>query len=90
MIRPTDEVVQAFAMVVRQYPQVLTFLTEWKSHELDQLPYATNTSSVSQGRCQVLAELVKLATKSPDLAAKQSRSPSNTTHTDRSVYNGNA
>jgi hypothetical protein len=81
VIRPTDEVVKAMALIVRQYPQVLTFLTEWKAHELEQLPYAGNTSAVSQGRCQVLAELVKLATNSPDLAAKQTRSPSNTTHT---------
>jgi len=81
MIRPTDEVVKAFALVVRQYPQILTFLSEWKAHELDQLPYAGQTSAVSQGRCQVLAELVKLATNSPDLAAKQPRSPTNPTHT---------
>lgn len=85
MIRPTDEVVKALASVVRQYPQVLTFLTEWKAHELEQLPYALNTSAVSQGRCQVLAELVKLATNSPDLAAMQKRTPTNPTHTDRSV-----
>lgn len=81
MIRPTDEVVKAFALIVRQYPQILTFLTEWKAHELEQLPFALNTSAVSQGRCQVLAELVKLATNSPDLAAKQPRSLTNTTHT---------
>lgn len=81
MIRPTDEVVKAFASVVRQYPQVLTFLTEWKAHELEQLPFAMSASAVSQGRCQVLAELVKLATNSPDLAAKQTRSPTNPTHT---------
>lgn len=85
MIRPTDEVVKSFAAVVRQYPLILTFLTEWKAHELEQLPFATGASAVSQGRCQVLAELVKLATNSPDLAAKQPRSPTNTTHTDRSV-----
>ena len=85
MIRPTDEVVKAFASVVRQYPLILTFLTEWKAHELEQLPYALNTSAVSQGRCQVLAELVKLATNSPDLAAMQKRTPTNPTHTDRSV-----
>ena len=81
MIRPTDEVVKAFALIVRQYPQVLTFLSEWKAHELEQLPFASGASAVSQGRCQVLAELVKLATNSPDLAAKQPRSPTNPTHT---------
>ncbi len=81
MIRPTDEVVKAFASVVKQYPQVLIFLMEWKTHELDQLPYAANASAVSQGRCQVLAELVKLAINSPDLAAKQPRSLTNPTHT---------
>lgn len=85
MIRPTDEVVKAFASVVTQYPQILTFLTEWKTHELEQLPYATGASAVSQGRCQVLAELVKLAINSPDLAAMQKRTPTNPTHTDRSV-----
>lgn len=81
MIRPSDEIVQIFASVVRQYPQVLTFLTEWKNHELENLPFSTNTTAVSQGRCQVLAELVKLATNSPDMAAKQPRKPTNPTHT---------
>lgn len=81
MIRPSDEVVKSFASVVRQYPLILTFLTEWKNHELEQLPFATGASAVSQGRCQVLAELVKLATNSPDLAAKQPRSLTNPTHT---------
>lgn len=81
MIRPTDDVVKAFAAVVKQYPLVLTFLTEWKTHELEQLPFTTGASAVSQGRCQVLAELVKLATNSPDLAAKQPRSLTNSTHT---------
>lgn len=85
MIRPSDEVVKALATVSRQYPQVLTFLTEWKSHELEQLPYAAGASAVSQGRCQVLTELVKLVTNSPDLAAKQQRTLTNPTHTDRSV-----
>ena len=85
MIRPTDEVVKAFAMVTTQYPQILTYLTEWKTHELEQLPYAVGASAVSQGRCQVLAELVKLATNSPDLVAKRPRLPTNPTHTDRSV-----
>lgn len=85
MKRPSDEVVKAFAMVARQYPQVLTFLTEWKTHELEQLPYAAGASAVSQGRCQVLMELVKLVTNSPDLAAMQKRTPTSSTHTDRSV-----
>lgn len=81
MIRPSDEIVHIFAAVVRQYPQVLTFLEEWKAHELEQLPFALNTVAVSQGRCQVLAELVKLASKSPDMAAQQQRRPTNPTHT---------
>lgn len=69
MIRPTAETVKAFASMVKQHPEVLTFLQEWKTHELEQLPYASGASAVSQGRCQVLAELVKLAINSPDLAA---------------------
>lgn len=81
MIRPTDQVLKALATVVRQYPDILTFLNEWKTHELDQLPFALQNSAVAQGRCQVLSELVKLMQNSPDLAAKQSRSPSNPTHT---------
>lgn len=85
MKRPSDEVVKAFAMVARQYPQVLTYLTEWRTHELEQLPYAAGASAVSQGRCQVLTELVKLVTNSPDMAAKPPRPLTNSAHTDRSV-----
>lgn len=75
MIRPSSEVVQALAVTVRQYPAVLEFLRDWRMHELEQLPSALANPALSQGRCQVLGELYKLAKESPEMAANPSRSP---------------
>jgi hypothetical protein len=76
MIRPSPQVVKAFAVTVRQYPEVLEFLRDWRQHELEQLPFALANSTLSQGRCQVLGELYKFVQDAPDLAAKPSGSPS--------------
>jgi len=70
MIRPDPQVVKALATVVRQYPEVLEFIANWRMHELEQLPSALNNAALMQGRCQVLGELYKLAKESPELAAK--------------------
>mgnify|MGYP003652661721 CR=1 FL=1 len=71
MIRPDAQVIKAFALMVRQYPDVLTYLQAWRTHELENLPFALANSAISQGRCQVLGELVKFAQEAPDLAAKK-------------------
>lgn len=70
MIRPEPKVIKAVAMAVRQYPEILQYLGDWRMHELENLPNAVNNSAVSQGRCQVLGELYKFAKDAPDLAAK--------------------
>ena len=70
MIRPEPKVIKAFAMAVRQYPEVLEFLGQWRMHELDNLPATVNNTAVSQGRCQVLGELYKFAKDAPEMAAK--------------------
>lgn len=70
MIRPEPKVIKAVAMAVRQYPEILQYLNDWRTHELENLPNAVNNSAVSQGRCQVLGELYKFAKDAPDLAAK--------------------
>lgn len=70
MIRPDPNVVKAFAIVVRQYPEVAEFIAAWRMHELEQLPSALNNAALMQGRCQVLGELYKLVKESPELAAK--------------------
>jgi len=86
MIRPSPEVVKALASVSRQFPDVRSFLEDWKRHELEALPYALQNQSLAQGRCQVLSELVKLVLNAPDIAAKPNGGmPFNSTHTDRSV-----
>lgn len=69
MKRPDPEVVKALALTVRQFPVLLTWLSDWKKSELDALPYNANNVAVAQGRCQVLGELVKLAKDSPDIVA---------------------
>lgn len=70
MIRPDEKTVKAFALAVRQFPEVLEYLATWRLHELEQLPNAINNAALMQGRCQVLGELYKLAKESPELAAK--------------------
>lgn len=70
MIRPDPKVIQALAMSVRQYPEILDWLKSWRMHELEQLPSAVNNAALMQGRCQVLGEIYKLAKESPELAAK--------------------
>ena len=70
MIKPDPQIVKAVAAVVRQHPDLLEWLGEWRTHELDQLPNAINNPAVYQGRCQVLGELYKFAKDAPSLAAK--------------------
>lgn len=70
MIRPDPKVIKALALSVRQYPELLDWLKEWRYHELEQLPSAVNNAALMQGRCQVLGEIYKLAKESPELAAK--------------------
>jgi len=70
VIRPDPKVIKALALSVRQYPELLDWLKEWRYHELEQLPSAVNNAALMQGRCQVLGELYKLAKESPELAAK--------------------
>ena len=70
MIRPDERTVKAFALAVRQFPEILEYLAAWRMHELEQLPSAVNNAALMQGRCQVLGELYKLAKESPELAAK--------------------
>jgi hypothetical protein len=75
MMRPDPKVIKALAVTVRQYPEILDFLKDWRMHELEQLPQAVNNPALQQGRCQVLGELYKFAKEAPDMAAKESSSP---------------
>lgn len=70
MIRPDPKIVKALAVCVRQYPELLEWVNNWRQHELEQLPNVSNNVALAQGRCQVLSELAKLMNESPDLAAK--------------------
>lgn len=70
MIKPDPRIVKTVAAVVRQHPELLEWIGEWRTHELDQLPNAINNPAVYQGRCQVLGELYKFAKDAPSLAAK--------------------
>lgn len=70
MIRPEPKTIKAVALAVRQYPEILQYLEEWRMHELEMLPNAINNPAVSQGRCQVLGELYRFAKDAPSIAAK--------------------
>lgn len=71
MIRPTPEVTKALAACVNQYPALADWLAEWRQHELEQLPNVAHEKvTLAQGRCQVLSELSKFVSESPEIAAK--------------------
>jgi hypothetical protein len=71
MIRPTPEVTKALAACVNQYPALADWLAEWRQHELEQLPnVAQEKVTLAQGRCQILSELSKFVSESPEIAAK--------------------
>jgi hypothetical protein len=70
MIKPEPRIIQALAASVRQYPELLDWLRDWRMHELEQLPVAIQNPALSQGRCQVLGELYRLAKEAPSIAAK--------------------
>ncbi len=74
MKQVSPEVVRALAVSVRQYPIILEWLGEWRTSELERLPnVGPQTVALAQGRCQVLSELHRLMTESPDLAAQPRR-----------------
>ena len=70
MIRPDLNVVKSLATVERQHTDILKWLEAWRKHELEQLPNVTQNEALAQGRCQILAELIKLIKESPEYAAK--------------------
>ena len=72
MIRPSPEVIKALAASVRQYPEIARWFEEWRMHELEQLPNVAQNMALEQGRCQVLSELSKFVSESPEIAAKSS------------------
>ena len=73
MINPKPEVVQSIATVCRQYPEVLEWLKEWRDHELQTLPSVLQNTALAQGRCQVLSELHKVITESPETVSAKSQ-----------------
>lgn len=70
MIKPEPQVVKVMASIVRQHPDFLEWLKDWRMRELEQLPSASNNTALMQGRCQVLGELYRFAKDSPEFAAK--------------------
>ena len=72
MRKPDPKVVLALAASVRQYPELLDWLKDWRYYELEQLPSAINNPALLQGRCQVLGELYRFAKEAPELVAKSS------------------
>ena len=70
MIRPEPAVIKGMGVAIRQHPEVLEWLKDWYTRELEALPNAITQPALMQGRCQVLGELYKFAKESPELAAK--------------------
>jgi hypothetical protein len=70
VIKPDPRIIQQLASIATQHPDVVVWLEQWRQHELEQLPYATNSPALYQGRCQTLNELVKFVKESPTIMAK--------------------
>ena len=70
MIKPDEKVVRTIAAISKQFPEFMTWVEQWRQHELEQLPNAVNNPALSQGRCQVLGELYKFVKDAPAIAAK--------------------
>lgn len=64
-MKAPPEVIFSLAIIVRQHPEVLTYMRDWRDRELKSLPYAAANPTLFQGRCQVLHELVTLIEQAP-------------------------
>lgn len=87
MKRPDPDQLDALLKVAEHNPRFVEWLREWYLSELEALPLAVTNPTLSQGRCQVLQELVTQFDNAPKTAAKppSRRQPPNTTHTRWSV-----
>jgi len=70
MIKPEPQVIKGLAQAVRQHPEILAWMEGVLAHELKRLPYAIDNSTVFQGRCQMVVELIEFAKTTPAMAAK--------------------
>jgi hypothetical protein len=70
MIKPEPQVIKGLAQAVRQHPEILVWMEGVLAHELKRLPYAIDNSTVFQGRCQMVVELIEFAKTTPAMAAK--------------------
>ena len=58
--RMTAEDREVIAKVAKHNPLFVTWLAEWRMSELERLPsMSVQTVQISQGRCQILDELLK-------------------------------
>jgi hypothetical protein len=69
---PDPKVTKALGVIVRQYPEILEWLDEWKMTELEKLPHVINNPALQQGRCQVLGEIHKFAKEAPEIVKAKS------------------
>ena len=70
MIRPEPHIVKGLAAAITQHPEVLTWMEGLLVAEVKRLTWVLDNSAVSQGRCQMLGELIEFAKESPVIAAK--------------------
>jgi hypothetical protein len=70
MIKPEPQVIKGLAQAVRQHPEILVWMEGVLAQEMKRLPYAIDNSTVFQGRCQMVVELIEFAKTTPAMAAK--------------------
>lgn len=80
MIKPEPRVIHGLALAVTQHAEVRVWLQGMLDWELARLPYVVEHVAISQGRCQMLEELIKFVDGVPQLAAKLRSSPTDNAH----------
>ena len=56
-MKPTAAQAETLRKLTRQFPEFVELIDEWRSKELETLPYAKDNLNVQQGRVQALSEL---------------------------------
>lgn len=67
MLKPEREAWKQLAQLSTNQTHLKDYLESWYDHELQQLPRTLNMTALSQGRCQVLAEICRLIKEAPEV-----------------------
>jgi hypothetical protein len=60
MLAPNNDVKRQVEQLIRTNSPLIEYFRTSHQHELEQLPYAADTTALKQGRCQLWAEINRL------------------------------